>query len=189
MIARPPVAMVFMFYLNSFISYIAVVVQLMQGDTFLKVYDLVVYVESSLIEIGKLPPWPLMPMFREISGGPREEETPSAYALQTGTSLHHCHPCMYIPRRETQHARLFFIRNRCQWYEEPHAILCKQDGHHLMTKRDTSKESHANLSRRKVILSVEHISRSSKGRKSTTNTYEPNSPNHHASLDSQEQPK
>lgn len=67
MFAHPPTDMVFVFYLKAFNSDISMMIQSLGGNTLLQAFELVVQAENNMIDIGKLAPQPLMPVFPELS--------------------------------------------------------------------------------------------------------------------------
>lgn len=80
---RPPTDMAFVFYLKAFNSNISVMIQSPGANTLLQAFDIVVQAENNLIDVGKLTPHHIMPVFLEISPQVLEEATPSTSILQS----------------------------------------------------------------------------------------------------------
>lgn len=75
--------MAFVFYLKAFNSDISVMIQSLRGNTLLQAFNLAVQAENNLIDVGKLAPYPTMPVFPEMSTQVMEEVTPSTSTPQS----------------------------------------------------------------------------------------------------------
>lgn len=75
--------MEFVFYLKAFNSDISVMIQSLGGNTLSQEFDIAIQAENNLIDVGKLSPRPIMPVFPEISHQTPKELVPSTSTLQS----------------------------------------------------------------------------------------------------------